>query len=176
MTPFLRYSIRFIFILLMQYILCTMAPLGGYITPYFYFVFILWLPFSINRINLLLVAVLFGLTLDYFLLTPGLHASSCLLIAYLRPFLLNLLLAKEIKELNYAEPSIRSMNFMPYMTYIIILILIHHGYLIFLQLMSVGNFFYFLKKMILTSLVSLLLVGILDIIFQRKLKTRLSLK
>jgi hypothetical protein len=176
MTPILRYSIRFILVLFAQFIFIQNVQLGGFITPYFYFLFILWLPFTISRNSLLLVAVLFGLALDFLILTPGLHASTCLLIAYLRPYLLSLTLSRDLKTINYAEPSVRSMSLVPYATYVIVLALIHNAYLIFIQWLSVGDLWFFMRKLILTSLVSLLLTGIVEILFQRTQKTRASLK
>jgi hypothetical protein len=175
MTPILRYSLRFIFVVLAQFILLKNVQLGGFISPYFYFLYILWLPFTISKNTLLIVSVLFGLALDYLVLTPGLHGSTCLLIAYLRPYILNLTVSRDLKTINYAEPSVRSMSLLPYCTYVVILTIIHNAYLIFIQWLSVGDVWFFLRKLIITSLVALLLAGIIEIIFQRTLKTRASL-
>ncbi len=118
MSMLVKNIIRFILFILMQvYVLSHMPPLHQFITPYLYFLFILWLPFNIFRFGLLLVSFLLGITLDYFLGTPGLHAAPCVLIAYLRPFLINILISQEGAELNYAEPSIKSMGFAPYSLY-----------------------------------------------------------
>ena len=34
----------------------------------------------------MIIAFVFGMCMDYFTGTPGLHAIPCVLIAYLRPF------------------------------------------------------------------------------------------
>ena len=52
-------------------------------------------PFSINRSWQMIIAFVFGMCMDYFTGTPGLHAIPCVLIAYLRPFLLNILMPQE---------------------------------------------------------------------------------
>jgi rod shape-determining protein MreD len=57
-------------------------PVHQFVKPYIYFLFILWLPFKINRAGLMLLAFIFGLTFDYFSGTPGLHTAPCVLIAY----------------------------------------------------------------------------------------------
>ena len=67
------------------------------------------------------VAFLFGLTLDYFMHTPGLHAAACVLIAYLRPFVVNMLISQEGADKNYLSPSITSMGWAPYFTYVFVL-------------------------------------------------------
>jgi hypothetical protein len=113
-----------------------------------------------------------GITLDYFLSTPGLHAAPCVLIAYLRPFLINILISQEGAELNYAEPSIKSMGFAPYSLYVLVFTFIHHFYLVLIEWMQFGNFLYFLGKVTATTGVSLLLVFITEMLFFRKQKFR----
>ncbi len=176
MTPIIRYSFRFIILILIQYILCQMTPLRGFVTPYIYFVFILWLPFTMKRSTMLLVSALYGLALGYLLVCPGIHAAACVLIAYLRPYVLSMLLVKDIKDLNFAEPSTNSLGFIPYLTYIVILIIIHHSYIVLLQWLSVGHLGYFIVKVLLTSLISVIIIIILEGILPRTLKTRASLK
>ena len=71
------------------------------------------------------------------------------LIAYLRPFLIGLMLPKEKMEISYSEPSVTSMGWMPYAVYVLVFTFLHHGYLVFLEWMQFGNFWYFLGKSIL---------------------------
>ena len=177
MSSLLKNIARFIvFILLQVYVLNRVPPLHQYITPYLYFLFLLWLPFKISRFNLMAVALVFGLSLDYFMGTPGLHAAPCVLIAYLRPFLINMLISQEGAEMNYAEPSIKSMGWAPYSLYVLVLTFIHHFYLVFLEWMQFGNFLYFLGKIMGTTIISILLIFIAELIFFRKLKYRTNVQ
>jgi hypothetical protein len=125
-----------------------------------------------GRAWLMIVAFFFGLSLDYFLVTPGLHAAACVLIAYVRPFLVNLLIRQEGAEQSYGSPSIHSMGFAPYSIFVLVLTLLHHGYLVFLEWMQFGNFLYFLGKVAATTGVSLLLILITELLFYRKEKYR----
>jgi len=120
----------------------------------------------------MIVAFIFGLTLDYFVNNPGLHAAPCVLIAYVRPFLINLLISQEGAEQNYASPSIVSMGWAPYATYVFILTLLHHGYMVFLEWMQVGSFLYFLGKVVATTGISLLLILITELLTFRKERFR----
>jgi hypothetical protein len=173
MSQLVKNILRYIcFILLQVYVLNKVPPLHQFITPYLYFLFILWLPFSTSRFSLMLVAFLFGLTLDYFVGSPGLHAAPCVLIAYLRPFLINLLISQEGAELNYAEPSIKSLGWAPYSLYVLIFTFLHHFYLVFLEWIHFGDFIYFLGKVMATTAVSLLLIFISEMLFFRKQKFR----
>ncbi len=165
--------LRFILFLFVQvFVLQRIPPLHQFIIPYLYMLFILWLPFSINRFLLLLVGFLYGLSLDYFLGHYGLHAACCTLIAYLRPFILQILIPKETTEQSYKEPSIKSMGFGPYGIYVFVLVFIHHSYLVLIEWLSFGNFLYFLGKIVSTTAISLLLIFITEMLFYRKAKLR----
>lgn len=173
MSILLKNIIRISIILFFQvFIVTKIPPLHQFIIPYFYFVLILWLPFKITRINLLLLAFLIGSLVDWFFKTPGLHAAASLLIAYLRPFLINLLLPKEATEWGNEEPSTKTMGSVPYLIYIVLLTLFHHTYLIFLEWLQFGSFLYFVGKLLGTGIVSLLLILIADLFFSRKSKSR----
>jgi hypothetical protein len=173
MSELLRNIIRFILFLLVQaFVLNKIPPLHQFIVPYLYFIFILWLPFSINRFFLMLVAFIFGLSLDFLTGTPGLHAAPCVLIAYLRPFLVNLLLPQESVELSYIEPSIKSMGWAPYSIYVLLLTFIHHFYLVFIEWLQFDDMLYLLGKVTGTTAVSMLLIFLTEMLFFRKGKYR----
>ena len=173
MNPIIKHSIRFVFFTLLQvFVLNTISPLHQFIVPYIYFLYILWLPIGIPRIWLLLLAFIFGLTLDYFTGTPGLHAAPCVAIAFLRPFLLKLLLAQETAEAGYLEPGHKSMGWAPFITYAVLLTLLHHSYLVLIEWLQFGNFLYFMGKVAGTSVVSLLLILIAELLIPRREKQR----
>ena len=165
--------IRFIlFILVQVFVLFEIKPLHQFIVPYLYFLYLLWLPFNMPRLGLTFLGFLFGLSLDYFTKTPGLHAAACTLIAYLRPFVINVLIRQDVEDMNYKVPSINSMGFAPYMTYALILTFIHHSYLIFLEFLQFGSFWYLAGKILGTTGISMLLIMVTELIFYRKEKFR----
>lgn len=161
-----------IFILVQVYVLDKVPPLHQYIVPYIYYLFILWLPFSIPRLGLLLIGFITGLVLDYFTMNPGLHTAACVLIAYVRPFLIGVLIPKDTSEFNYREPSPRGMGWAPYMLYAFVLTLLHHTYLTLLEWIQFGSFLDFLIKVVATTGISMLLILTVELLFPRKLKYR----
>jgi hypothetical protein len=164
---------RLLILTLVQvYVLNKIPHLHRFIVPYLYFLFVLWLPFSINRVGLLFAGFACGLTLDYFAQTPGLHAAACLLIAYVRPFIITLLIPKDTAEFNYREPAPSAMGWAPYSVYVLVLTLLHHTWLFFLQLIQVGNALDFLIKVAAGTGISLLLIFTVELLFPRKLKYR----
>ena len=173
MTNLVKNIIRFIlFIVVQVYVFNKVPPLHQFAKPYIYFLFILWLPFKINRSGLMLLAFIFGLTFDYFSGTPGLHAAPCVLIAYLRPFLLNLLIPQETTQLSFAEPSVKSMGWGSYATYVLLLTFVHTAALVFIEWMEFGDFLFFIGKVTATTALSLVLIFIAEMLFQRKGKYR----
>lgn len=162
----------FIFIVVQVYVLDKLPPLHRFVIPILYYLFILWLPFSLNRLSLLLIAFVTGLTLDYFTQTPGLHAAACVLIAYVRPFIISILMPKDTAEFNYREPSPRAMGWAPYSVYVFILTVLHHTYLTLLEWLQFGTFLDFIIKVLSTTGISLLLIFTVELLFPRKLKFR----
>ncbi|HMO33525.1 MAG TPA: rod shape-determining protein MreD [Lacibacter sp.] len=157
-------------ILLQVFVLYQVPPLHYYLSPILYFVFILWLPFTIGRSSLLLVSFITGILLDFFTKTPGMHAAACVLIGYLRPFLVNILLPQQGVEFNYREPSVTSLGLVPYITYVVVLTMVHHAALFVIQVFQFGNPGYLLLKTAGSTLLSLLLIFIVELIFTRKQK------
>jgi hypothetical protein len=125
-----------------------------------------------GRMSLMFVSFVFGLTLDYFTQTPGLHAAACVLIAYMRGFVVNILIPQEGAEQNYKSPSPVSMGWAPYAIYVLVLTLVHHIYLVFLEWLQFGSFLFFLGKVLATTGISLMLVLITELLFFRKEKFR----
>lgn len=173
MSDLLKNIVRFFaFILVQVYVLNKIGPLHQFIIPILYYLFLLWLPFSVSRLGLLVIAFITGLTLDYFTGTPGLHAAACLLLAYLRPFVINILTPKDPSEFNYREPSPKAMGWTPYLTYVLILTIFHNGYLVLLEWLSFGSFLHFLIKVVSTTAISMLLVIITELLLPRRMKYR----
>ncbi|HNN31002.1 MAG TPA: rod shape-determining protein MreD, partial [Chitinophagaceae bacterium] len=168
MSSLLKNIIRFIlFVLVQVYILNQVPPLHKYFVPYIYFLYILWLPFNINRLFLLVVAFVYGLTVDFFTGWYGLYTAPTVLIAYLRPFLLNLLIPQETTEQSYIEPSIRSMGATPYSLYIVLLTFIHQFYFVLIEWLQFGSFNLFIGKVAGSTVLSLLLIFIAELLFFR---------
>jgi hypothetical protein len=124
-----------------------------------------------QRTWLMLIAFLLGFTLDSFRHQPGFHAAACVLIAYIRPFLVNMLIPQEGADTNYQEPSIKSMGgAMPYFIFISVLSLLHNSWLFLLEAWQFGNIWYFIIKTILSTAISILLIFITELVFNRKQK------
>jgi hypothetical protein len=176
MSSFFRYFFRALVLIAIQVYLLNKVPhLHRLVLPSLYFVFVLWLPFSLSRPALLIYSFLLGITVDYFLLTPGLHAAACVLIAYLRPYLITVIMPRETQEFQYSEPSPRAMQWAPYTVYVLLLSFIHHFYLTFLEWLSMGSFWSFIGKSLLGTGISFLLILTADLLFPRQQSYRTNM-
>ncbi|MBS1928707.1 MAG: rod shape-determining protein MreD [Chitinophagaceae bacterium] len=165
--------IRFVLLVLIQTLVLDNIRLHQMITPYIYFLFILWLPFRINRTLLMILAACLGFAIDSFRHHPGFHMAACVLIAYLRPFIINLLISQEDGEANYDEPSVKSMGgLLPYSIYAGILSLLHNAWLFLLEAWQFGDAWYFISKTVLSTLVTLALILLAELVVNRKQKFR----
>lgn len=171
MNNFFRYGFRlFLFILAQHFIAYRIPPLHDSFSVIFYYLFIIWLPFNVSRSGLIFISFLTGLFMDSFTRTPGMHAAACVLIGYVRPFIINFLLPNKDVNFNYREPSVISLGLVPYLTYTSLVTMLHHLCLFMIIAFQVGNIGYLLLKTLGSSVVSLLLIAVIEIIFTRKQK------
>jgi len=171
-SNFLKHTLRLLIFILIQVYVLNKIHLHRFIIPSLYYLPLLWLPFSISRQRLMIIGFCTGLALDYFMMTPGLHAGACVLIVYVRPFLINILTPRDSSEFNYREPSPKAMQWTPYMVYVLILTLLHHIYVTFLEWLSFGRFLDFIIKIIATTGISMLLIFTVELLFPRRLRFR----
>jgi rod shape-determining protein MreD len=76
---------RFVFLLALQILVFNKMNFGGYVSAFPYILFIILYPVNGNKSNLLIASFFLGLTMDLFCNSGGVHATACVVLAYLRP-------------------------------------------------------------------------------------------
>ncbi|MFZ5940417.1 MAG: rod shape-determining protein MreD [Bacteroidota bacterium] len=142
--------VRFFLILLIQVLIMDNIRLGGLFNPYFYTLFILLLPFETPGWLLLLSAFLLGTSMDVVNNTPGMHTMASLLMAFVRPYLLNLSAPREGYDTE-TYPRIYFMGFSWFLKYTLVLVFIHHLLLFYLEAFTFTNFFFTFLRVILST-------------------------
>ncbi|MBV7531666.1 rod shape-determining protein MreD [Chitinophaga jiangningensis] len=165
MSILLRNIIRFVLLLLIQVFVLNEILLHQLVSPYIYMLFILALPFNLPRPALLLLGLLMGLSLDMFMNTMGMHAAACVFIAYLRPFIINVLSPQGGFETTQKTPSMTSMGVSQFLIYAAILVFLHHAVYFTLEVFGFANPLYLLLKIILSSAASLFLIILYEMLF-----------
>lgn len=168
MSVLLRNIIRFILLLLLQVFVLNKIQVGQMVSLYIYMLFILLLPFNLPRPGLMVLGLLTGLSLDMFMNTMGEHAAACVFIAYLRPFIINILSPQGGFETTQKSPSMSSMGSTQFFVYAAILVFLHHVVYFSLGVFNMANPLYLLLKIVLGTAASLLLILLYELLFYSK--------
>jgi len=163
----IRNILRFIGLVLLQVLILNHVALGGYVNPYLYVLFVLWLPFATERWVLLLSAFLLGISVDIFSNTIGLNAAATVAMAFARPFVISAISTGTDFEAG-SRPSMRGQGMRWYLTYIILLVLIHHVVLFYLEVFRFSEFFSTLLRVVLSSIFTIGLVILAEYLTVRR--------
>ena len=159
--------IRFIVLVFLQVFLLKNITLYDLSTPYLYILFILLLPFETPNFILFPLAFIIGLTIDAFYDTPGLHAASCVLLAFVRILFISITVQKEGFD-NEPEPTLSIMGFRWFLTYTLILTVFHHFFLFNLEVLNFSELEYTLSRVVLSSIFTVFLMLISGLLFFRR--------
>jgi len=159
----IRHSVRFILFIFLQVFIFNNILFMGYINPYVYLLFIILLPFNKSNKNLnLFIAFGTGLIIDAFQNSMGMHAFTCVLIAYVRtPILYRLVPQLKNKSQTMIEFSMKEFGVQICVIYTTLLVFIHH-----LVLFTIEAFRFDIGNILLRTIASAFITSILLIIFQ----------
>jgi hypothetical protein len=149
-----RNILRFFILILAQILIFNNIQFSGYINPYIYILFIILMPFETPKWMLLVSAFLLGLTMDIFSDTLGMHAIATLFMAFLRPYVLNIISPHDGYEPG-TFPRVSYYGLAWFTRYAFILIIAHHFVLFYIEIFRFGNFFSTLLRVILSTIFSL---------------------
>lgn len=151
----LNNGLRFLLLVVLQVFILNNIELFGYVTPYIYVLFILLYPINSNRELFLVLCFLLGFTIDVFENSGGIHAAASLCMGYLRPLAL-----KTSFGVSYEYNTIK-INDMPLggrITYVVVLVFIHHLVLFGLEIFDLDHTLLLLKTTVLSVLFSTVLI------------------
>lgn len=153
----LTYPLLFVFMVLLQVLILNNIQLSGFVNPYLYILFILWLPVEMNKGLVMLISFLLGLSVDIFSNTAGMHAAASVFLAFCRPYILQFMAPREGYE-NAQVPGIQSFGFVWFVTFAGICVLLHHLFLFYLEVFRFSEFFSTLARVIASSIFTLVLI------------------
>ena len=148
-----RNIVRFLVVILFQVLVMDNVMINGYMIPYVYILFILLMPFETPRWTQLMMGFLLGMGIDLFLNTPGMHTAATVLVAFIRPYLLNLLAPRDGYEPD-SFPRIHYYGFLWFLKYTLMIVVIHHFFLFYLEVFQLKDFLTTLLRVILSSILS----------------------
>jgi rod shape-determining protein MreD len=161
----LRFSLIFVILILLQVLLFNNIQFSGYINPYVYIMFIILLPVEIPSWLLLLLSFMTGIIIDLFAGSPGMHSSATVLAGFVRPSVLRIVSPRDGYEPR-SEPSMLSYGFRWFLIYTLLIVLVHHTALFYLEVFRFADFFRTMLRVLLSSAFTSIFIVLIE--FYRK--------
>ena len=128
MNKFTTNLSRFFVLILLQVFVFNYVQWFGFFNPVIYLLFLILLPLEIPKSIQYIIAFVTGFIVDAFLRTYGIQAFACVLMAFLRPYIILIL-----NGLNPLDPGIKPVPGVKDFTWILVYTLL----LVFVQQITV---------------------------------------
>lgn len=144
---------RFILLLALQILVFNNMNFGGYVSAFPYILFIILYPVNGNKSNLLIASFFLGLIMDLFSDSGGVHATACVLLAYLRPYFF-----KFSFGLSYEYQTVKLNDVLTpeRFTFILLAVSTHHIVLFLLESFQISFLLDVLVRTLLSTLFTIL--------------------
>jgi len=156
--------LRFVLLILLQVLVIDRLALNGYIVPRIYLLIVLMLPLESPAWLVLIISFICGFTIDVFSNTGAMHTMATVLIGFLRPFVVSLIAPVEGYDPE-DKPNVFSLGFRWFLIYSGILTFLHHVAYFSLEIMNMSYPEYLIKKIIFTTLISILFMILIQMLF-----------
>jgi hypothetical protein len=134
---------------------------------FIYVAYLLLLPVESNTLLLMGIGFLMGFVIDIFYDSLGMHASASVLIMYLRNYWLNLITPQGGYDSN-AVPTLAMNGIQWFSVYALPLIFLHHTVLFFIEAGGFGIFWFTLGKAFASTLLTMLVILIVQFLFAER--------
>ena len=169
MGRFYTFLFRFLLFVFLQVFIFNQLEINPYIHIMVSPLYIMLLPFEMSVIRLLLISFLLGIFIDAFSNTFGLHASSLVFLAYIRPVVFRWFAPRDGYD-NIKTPSIFDMGNRWFLIVFGILLIFHHLWFFTMESFSFGELLLILQKTFPSALLSFTVCIILQTLFLKKSK------
>ncbi len=149
---------RYVVVMLLQVLLFDQLQLWGICHPYIYILCLLMMPITLPHNVDMLIGALVGLVMDVFCNSLGVHTAACILVMFIRPYLIGALV-NDKDRLN-EQISLRSIGMEAILRYVVIMVIIHHLMVFALAAWSWSHIGFVLLETLVSSLItSLIIIG-----------------
>lgn len=154
----------FILFITLQLILLRNVVLFNIAFCFVYIAFILQLPHSTPPLNLMILSFIVGFIVDIFYDTLGIHSASCVIMAFVRPFVIKAF-SPGMGDETRTNISINLLGLKWFSIYCCILIFIHHTALFYIEIASTRMFFFTLTKVFFSTIFTFIVIVIFQYLF-----------
>jgi hypothetical protein len=110
---------------------------------------------------LLILSFSIGLIIDFFSGSPGVHTFATVLSGFVRPYIIRGVSPKDGYE-SGSEPSMSNYGFRWFFSYTLLIVLIHHTSLFYLEVFRFTDFFRTLFRVILSTIFSVTFILLIE--------------
>jgi len=146
---------------LVQVLILNNILFSTYINPFIVLSLIIVLPQNTEKWFLIIYAFLIGLSLDLFEGSLGLHSSAMVLIAFLKPQIEKISIAKNSVD-EKDDLNLQILGLKTFSVYSFLFIFTHHTFLFLLEHFSL-SFGMLFVKIILNSIITYVLISIIQL-------------
>ena len=157
--------LRFVLLVITQVLIFNNLNFLGFINPMVYVIFFYWYPIKRNRAIFMLTAFLLGLVIDVFSDSLALNALASVTIAYARPAIMRFCFGVNYDFQNF---SFKNTTKLQRITFMALLIFIHHLIFFSFEILSIAHILLILKKVFTTGIVTLILCVLFSSLFSPK--------
>ena len=146
----------YVVVMLLQVLLFDQLQLLGICHPYIYILCLLMMPITLPHSVDMIIGAVAGLIMDIFCNSLGIHMASCILIMFIRPYLIGSIV-NDKDRLN-EQISLRAIGLEALLKYVIILVLLHHLTLFSLAAWSWHHIGFVLLETIVSSAITIAVI------------------
>src|SRR5690554_5180311 len=161
--------IRLLIFVLAQGLIFGQLDFGWGVYPMIYPLFIILLPFDMKPINIMILAFLVGIGVDFFMNTFGLHASAAVVAAFFRPAIYRKFSPRDDYDV-LKEPSATEQGYGWFLKVSDSIVVIHHLWFFILEYFKWSSLKEIILSTIFSSLLTLIIFIIIQILFFKKPK------
>ena len=147
---------RYIVVMLLQVLLFNQLQLFGVCHPYVYVMCLLMMPLTLSQNADMIIGAAVGLVMDMFCNSLGVHTAACILLMFIRPYLVGVLV-NDKDRLNEQLTS-RTLGMEAMIKYVVIMVLIHHFMVFMLAAWSWTHFWFVLAETAVSSLLTIAII------------------
>ena len=152
----LRYIGILVLLLFLQVFVLDNLHWLGLVHPFVYLWAFMMLPIELPRWLQMVIGAAIGMIMDMFTHAPGIHMAACVMVAYLRP----LLVERYVQDIDRMKGAvtISAIGSGNYHRLLAVLVVVHHTIVFMLEAFTFSHFGFTLLQIILSSLFSYALI------------------
>ncbi len=147
---------RYILVMMLQVLLFDQLQLWGVCHPYIYILCLLMMPITLPHNAEMVIGAVVGLIMDVFCNSLGIHTASCILLMFIRPYLIGAVV-NDKDRLN-EQISLRSIGMEALIKYVAIMVVVHHLTVFMLAAWSWHHLGFVLLETVVSSAITILVI------------------